>query len=145
MKKNGCIRTASVLLVDKHGRLLMQLRDENAPTSRNMWAIPGGRIEAGESADLAAKRELFEETGVSVDEALELFWHGLRTFSGRYAECNVYCAATQATSEDIVLGEGADMKFLAVEEIESLPLAENMRFFIREFLESEHYRRIRGR
>lgn len=123
----------------------MQLRDENAPTSRNKWAIPGGRIEAGESADVAAKREILEETGLNVGDSLELFWRGLRIFSGRYAECNVYCAATQATSEDIILGEGAAMEFLAVEKIESLPLAENVRFFVREFLESEQYRRFRGR
>lgn len=30
---------------------------------RDTWEIPGGHIEDGESADEAAKRELFEETG----------------------------------------------------------------------------------
>ncbi len=30
---------------------------------RDTWEIPGGHIENGESADDAAKRELFEETG----------------------------------------------------------------------------------
>lgn len=31
---------------------------------RNSWDIPGGHIEPGESAIKAAKRELFEETGL---------------------------------------------------------------------------------
>lgn len=31
---------------------------------RNTWDIPGGHIEPGESALKAAKRELFEETGL---------------------------------------------------------------------------------
>jgi 8-oxo-dGTP diphosphatase len=32
---------------------------------RDTWEIPGGHIEPGESADDAAKRELFEETGAT--------------------------------------------------------------------------------
>lgn len=31
--------------------------------SRRTWEVPGGHIEPGETADAAARRELFEETG----------------------------------------------------------------------------------
>lgn len=33
-----------------------------------LWVIPGGKLESGENPDEAAKRELYEEIGVKIDE-----------------------------------------------------------------------------
>lgn len=44
------------------GRLLL-VRRRNEP-GRGSWAVPGGRVEAGETLQEAVVRELLEETGV---------------------------------------------------------------------------------
>ncbi|MFG2803774.1 NUDIX domain-containing protein [Streptomyces pseudovenezuelae] len=138
-------RTASVLLVDRKGRLLLQLRDDKAPLGRNKWAIPGGYLSVGESPAAAARREIREETGLIVDDSLEIFWRGRRSFGPALgnAEWNVYCAATQAVPEDVVVGEGTAIEFLAPAKIEILPLVSNARFFVRMFLVSAQYERLR--
>ncbi|HHZ08835.1 MAG TPA: NUDIX domain-containing protein [Rhizobiales bacterium] len=58
---SGEIPAVSVALL-RAGRVLL-VRRGRAP-SRGLYAFPGGRIEAGETAEAAARRELQEETGL---------------------------------------------------------------------------------
>lgn len=55
-------------IVFKDKRVLLVKRGQ-AP-SRDLWAIPGGRVEIGESLQDAAEREILEETGITI-QALE--------------------------------------------------------------------------
>lgn len=63
---------AGVIVEDGDGRVLLQLRADN-----HCWSYCGGSIEIDECVEDAAKRELFEETGLIAGE-LELFgvWSG---------------------------------------------------------------------
>jgi len=44
------------------------------PPSAGQWAIPGGKVQAGEALRVAAEREILEETGVVI-RAGELAYH----------------------------------------------------------------------
>lgn len=66
-KKPRNMNGAGILLIDKEKKVLLQLR-----TDSNSWGIPGGGLEIGESLQDAAKREVYEETGLIVDD-MQLF------------------------------------------------------------------------
>lgn len=51
-----------VVIVDKDGRLLLEERK----FPKNLWGLPGGLMELGESTEATAKREVLEETGLTV-------------------------------------------------------------------------------
>lgn len=51
------------IVVDDDGRLLLVRRAN--PPAQGTWSIPGGRVEAGETHEVAVVRELMEETGLT--------------------------------------------------------------------------------
>jgi 8-oxo-dGTP pyrophosphatase MutT (NUDIX family) len=62
---------ARILLVDREGRALLfrfAPGDDRAP----FWCTPGGALDPGESHQAAARRELFEETGIRADPGPEI-------------------------------------------------------------------------
>lgn len=56
---------ARILLVDARGRVLLM---RFAPADRPpLWCTPGGAVDAGETYEQAARRELWEEVGLDRD------------------------------------------------------------------------------
>ena len=110
---------ASVIVVDSENRILLQLRSDN-----HCWGYAGGAVELDEVVEDAAKRELFEETGL-IAESLELFG----VFSGKDTHY-VYPNGDEVSNIDIVYvcrqytgtlkcqaGEVDDLRFFRVDEI----------------------------
>lgn len=62
-------RAAGVLFVDGAGNLLLTRRTD----AGHYWAVPGGRIEEGETPEDAARREVAEETGFAYTGELILW------------------------------------------------------------------------
>jgi hypothetical protein len=54
----------------------------------------------------------------------------------------IYCAQTAARQEDVVLGEGAAMEFIAPDLARHLRLASGCAYFVPLFLDSPQYRRL---
>ena len=110
---------ASVRVADPDNRILLQLRSDN-----HCWGYAGGSVELDEVVEEAAKRELYEETGLIAQE-LELF--GI--FSGKDTHY-VYPNGDEVSNVDIVFvcrkytgemkcqqGEVEELKFFALDEI----------------------------
>lgn len=138
-------RFASILLVDPRGWVLLQERDEHPVIDPGCWGFVGGHVDRDEEPDAAAYRELQEETGLRLEPpALEL-WQEISIYHAAYESFDdvyVYTAATTATDDDIVLGEGRRIVFVDPATLDQLPLTASATRILPELLASDRYRSL---
>jgi 8-oxo-dGTP pyrophosphatase MutT (NUDIX family) len=125
----------SILISNLSGAVLLQLRDAAAPVCPNVWGTVGGGVEAGESPDDAAARELAEETGLT-EVALAARWvMELPADSGSGTTVrHVYTATADLTDHDITVGEGADIRFVPRDRLLDRPMTPATRTVLTRFL-----------
>jgi ADP-ribose pyrophosphatase YjhB (NUDIX family) len=63
---NYSIRARVTGVLIEEGTILLVKHIKEVDTNR-FWSLPGGKVENGETLDLAMKREMFEETGLNVE------------------------------------------------------------------------------
>jgi 8-oxo-dGTP pyrophosphatase MutT (NUDIX family) len=62
-----CRDAVRVLVLDARGRLLLLNTCDPARPGMEWWELPGGGVRPGEGLEEAARRELYEETGIGAE------------------------------------------------------------------------------
>lgn len=63
-----------VVVVCRRGDTILVQQEYSYPVDEVLYQLPGGKIEVGEDACTAARRELAEESGVAMDNLQECGW-----------------------------------------------------------------------
>jgi len=129
---NKHIHVACALI--EHDGLVLAAQRSAAMNLPLKWEFPGGKLEAGESAEECLQRELIEEMGVtiSVGQPLPLHTHSYETFT-----VTLYPFICTMTSQTITLHEHAAIAWLPPGELQTLDWAEADWPVIREYLSSK--------
>ena len=86
-----------------------------------LWEFPGGKIEAGETAQVALKRELAEELKITVDLAPDMFDNSTYEYDfGRVHLTTIIC---QLKEGEPILTEHEAIKWLNPNELQNLDWA----------------------
>lgn len=130
MKHIPCV---SIIVENAGGQVLLLLRDNKATiTYPNHWTLVGGKVEDGETPELAAHRELEEETGL---KARLWFWKRYEREHPLFiVDQYIYTTRVQASREALTLGEGQDIQFFEPCEIEHLKIGYGFKALLDEYL-----------
>ena len=128
---------AMVLLFDRHGRLLVYLRD-NKPDIPfpNHWDFFGGHVEEGETPDEGLVREVKEELGIKLKH-----WNFFRRYECTEGDAYpnikyLYWARIDQTAEELTLYEGQRITSIAPGERRRLKFANILGQLLEDFISS---------
>jgi 8-oxo-dGTP diphosphatase len=88
----------------------------------NHWSMPGGKVEDAESLDQACVREVFEETGytVEVNELMALNECKLKSTQEHAIFFTFHCVITKGEQTVLDTNEISQVKWLSFEEADKL-------------------------
>lgn len=137
-KPNSLVPAASAIVVDNEGNIVLIRRSDN-----ELWSIPGGKMEIGESLSEAAVREVLEETGIHVrpirvtgiyssPKSVVAYENGeVRQQFSICFQCEPIAGNTQTSDESLEVG------FYNERAIRSMPMSDSIRRRINDYLAND--------
>lgn len=126
------------IVFDTSGRLLMVQRGHEP--AKGLWAVPGGKVEPGETDEQAVAREILEETGLAVrigalvgsverpgapGTVYEIFDYDAVLVAGP-APGNPAPRASTDPEPGRAASDAADLRWVTRAELEALPLTDGL-------------------
>ena len=132
MNRVPCV---SIILENWKGEVLLLLRDNKSTiTCPNHWTLIGGKVEEGETPEMAAHRELAEETGLRANLS---FWKRYdREHPLFVIDQYIYTGKIDTSQEMPVLGEGQDIQFVKPFEIQYLKIGYGFKDLLNEYFQN---------
>lgn len=125
--------TQKTFVCNDEGKFLTLFRTETAPTRPCTWDLPGGMYERGEDPEQGARREITEETGLTVGPLTFLAIRGASD-GVRNSWVRIAYRADALTTDVTLSFEHNDYRWVTPEEFLTLESSESWKEIVREFL-----------
>ena len=135
---NSLVPATSAVVTDDQGRIVLHRRTDN-----DLWALPGGVMELGESVAETVVREVREETGLDVEPryVIGVYSDPAHVFAyddGEVRQEYSVCVACRMVGGTLAVShESTELGTFAPQEIEELPMHDRIRVRVRDFLAGE--------
>jgi ADP-ribose pyrophosphatase YjhB (NUDIX family) len=135
-KANSVVPSTTAIVSDSEGRIVLVKRKDN-----DLWALPGGGMELGESIEETAVREVKEETGLDVEVTALIGvytnpHHVMAYDDGEVRQQFSLLYATKLLGGELRFDhESTDIAWIAPSELGRYPMHPSMRLRVQHFQE----------
>lgn len=106
-------KAALMMVLREDGKILSVSRGAGA----NIWALPGGKAELGETPQENAIRECLEETGIKVKSCVHVYARAVMAESKDGEDFHSDCFFATDWSGDVIASPEGDVEWLTAEEL----------------------------
>lgn len=118
----------------------MNLRDDKEEINHpNEWDLIGGVVEEGETPDECMAREIYEETGERQQGFSRFRMYRVPLDERRAAEFHVYYGRLDKPASALVVGEGQEHRFFALDQLRALSIVPWVNRVLSDFVASPQY------
>jgi len=129
--QNYFYEVTAIVLYDSQQRILLQHRTEDAPFYPGYWAFFGGRLEPGETAEQAIRRETIEELNYHLESPVLLKDYIFQRYDIRF-KLYVFIEHYAKDKSELTLGEGQGWGWFSASDLVNLKTVPHDRNIIRE-------------
>ena len=127
-----CVAVGAIVFKDNK---VLLVRRGKSP-ARDVWSIPGGSVKICETLQRAAEREIFEETGITIQalEPVYTFDYIERDESGcaRFHYVIIDLTADYVRGEPMAGDDAAEARWVAPQELATLKVSSKTRQLLKE-------------
>jgi ADP-ribose pyrophosphatase YjhB (NUDIX family) len=134
---NSLVVAVTAIVTNGAGELLMQKRTDN-----DLWGLPGGAMNIGESIAQAVIREVLEETALRVEPTgvVGIYsdpGHVIAYANGEVRQEFSICFTARIVGGQLAVGdmESTEVRFVKASELDQLPMGQSTRIRIQHFLD----------